>query len=177
MSSARGPESAQGPIPVLPERTRVVYGAPQGVAFAAYVALERGYFAEANVDLELETVDVPAIAPNLTTGQIDVGHSPSAPGLFNALARGLPLRAILDAAHLAPGGRSHMIVARQDQMRSSRLLWIKFAVTGKVNDVGMGRSIDEGLKRRFSTRQHIRAEQSSYGFCFLERSRQARQIR
>jgi ABC-type nitrate/sulfonate/bicarbonate transport system substrate-binding protein len=114
------------------------------------VALERGYFADANIDLELEALDVPAIAPSLTTGQIDVGHGPSAPGLFNALARGLPLRAILDASHLAPGGRSHMILARQDLYDSGQLRGVEQLRGRRValNTVASGLAIDLDLALR-----------------------------
>src|SRR3954454_196692 len=51
-AAAVGAAPADQGLPVLPERTRVSYGVPQGVAFAVYVGLERGYFNEANIDLE-----------------------------------------------------------------------------------------------------------------------------
>lgn len=112
--SARGAAAPVAQVPVLPERTRISYVGPAGVAFAVYVGLERGYFDEANIDVDVENVDVASITPNVATGQLDVGHGPSSPGLFNALSRGLPIRAILDGSHLVPNGRSHAIVARQD---------------------------------------------------------------
>jgi NitT/TauT family transport system substrate-binding protein len=120
-ASASGAAAPAPQVPVLPERTRVSYGGPAGVAFAVYVGLEQGYFAEANIDVDLENVDVASITPNVATGQLDVGHGPSSPGLFNALSRGLPIRAILDGSHLVPNGRSHAIVARQELYDSGQV--------------------------------------------------------
>jgi ABC-type nitrate/sulfonate/bicarbonate transport system substrate-binding protein len=153
-------------IPVLAERTRLVYGAPQGVAFAVYVGLERGYFAEANLDVDVENVDVAAIAPNLTTGQIDLGHGPSAPGLFNALARGLPIRAILDASHLAPNGRSHMILARQDLYDGGQVRGVD-ALRGRrvaLNTVASGNAIDLDRSLRLVGMTLDDVEQVQIGF-------------
>src|SRR5829696_2277799 len=92
---AEAPAAQQAPLPQL---TRLSYGVPPGVAFAVYVGLERGYFTELNLDIEIENLNnTAAIAPNLATGQLDLGHMASAPGFFNAVARGLPIKAILDA--------------------------------------------------------------------------------
>jgi NitT/TauT family transport system substrate-binding protein len=86
------------------------------------IALERGYFADLNLDLDVEEVTSSAqIAPSLTTGQIDVGHSAASPAVFNALLRGLPIKAILDISHYSPTGKSHLIVVRQDLYDSGEL--------------------------------------------------------
>jgi NitT/TauT family transport system substrate-binding protein len=93
----------------------------------------------------------PAIAPNLVTGQLDLGHNAASPGTFNAVARGLPIKAILDASHYAPGGRSHVIMARQDlydsgQLRSVEQLRGRRVAMGSVPG-GLGIDLDLALRR------------------------------
>lgn len=136
----------------LPQPTRIVYGVPPGLAFAVYVALERGYFQEVNLEVELENVNnTAAIAPNLVNGSLDVGHMAAAPGFFNAIARGLPIKAILDASHYAPGGRSHVVMARQElydngQLRSVEQLRGRRVALSSVPG-GLGIDLDRALQR------------------------------
>ncbi|HLI26027.1 MAG TPA: ABC transporter substrate-binding protein [Chloroflexota bacterium] len=143
-------EAAQ--LAPLPQRTRVVYGAPPGVAFAVYVGLERGYFEELNLAVELEPVhNTAAIAPNLVNGSLDLGHMAAAPGFFNAVARGLPIKAILDASHYAPGGRSHVVMARQELYDSGQLRGVEQLRGRRValSSVpgGLGIDLDRALQR------------------------------
>ncbi|HLH24260.1 MAG TPA: ABC transporter substrate-binding protein [Chloroflexota bacterium] len=123
VSAATGTPSAPAWITArLPEKTHVIYGGPSGALWAVGIALERGYFADVNLDLDIEEVTNSAqIAPSLTTGQIDVGHSAASPAVFNALLRRLPIKAILDISHYSPTGKSHLIVVRQDLYDSGEL--------------------------------------------------------
>lgn len=119
-------ESADGPRVTttirLPEPTRLVYGSPRGVAFAPYIALERGYFADVNIDLQLEAIrNTAEIGAYLTTGTIDIGHAAAGPGLFNTIGRGLPIKAILDVSHYPPGGKTHLALAPRDLYESGEL--------------------------------------------------------
>jgi NitT/TauT family transport system substrate-binding protein len=65
-----------------------------------YVGVEKGYFKAAGLDVRLEKFAsaVNAMAP-LSTGQIDVVAGGVSPGLFNAFARGWPVKIV------APFGR------------------------------------------------------------------------
>ena len=65
-----------------------------------YVGVEKGYFKAAGLDVRLEkfATAVNAMAP-LSTGQIDVVAGGVSPGLFNAFARGWPVKIV------APFGR------------------------------------------------------------------------
>jgi len=151
-AGAAGADSvAPGPLAPLPQRTKLVYGVPPGVAFAVYVGLERGYFDEMSLDIEIEHLtNSAAITPNLVTGQLDLGHNSAAPGTFNAVARGLPIRAILDTSHYAPGGRSHVIMARQDLFESGQLQGVEQLRGRRValGSVPGGLSIDLDLALR-----------------------------
>jgi NitT/TauT family transport system substrate-binding protein len=62
---------------------------------ATYVAVEKGYFAEQGLDVEL--VDIATgqgSVPALAAGQIDVGVGAVGSGLFNAIARGIDVKLV-----------------------------------------------------------------------------------
>jgi sulfonate transport system substrate-binding protein len=62
---------------------------------AMYVALERGYFAEQNLAVELvEIATGQGSVPALAAGQIDVGVGAVGSGLFNAIARGIDVKLV-----------------------------------------------------------------------------------
>jgi NitT/TauT family transport system substrate-binding protein len=64
-----------------------------------YIALERGYFKEANVDVEL--VNFPGGAqmiPSIAASQVEIANTDAGAGLLNAIARDLPARFVADGA-------------------------------------------------------------------------------
>ena len=67
-----------------------------------FVALERGYFAEQGIDLEMVVFDSGAqmVAPG-AAGQLDAITGILGPGLFNALARGVELKALVPFSYSA----------------------------------------------------------------------------
>jgi ABC-type nitrate/sulfonate/bicarbonate transport system substrate-binding protein len=92
-----------------------------GTLAGLYVGKEKGYFAEEGLDVE--TVRFPSLEPQIAplgTNEIDVGQGGFVPGLFNAIARGIPLRMVATSAVHAPG-RSQLIVARRDLLDSGQL--------------------------------------------------------
>ncbi len=62
-----------------------------------FVAIEKGYFRDEGIQLELENFQTAAamIAP-LGTGQLDIATGAIAAGIFNAAARDVPLRIVAD---------------------------------------------------------------------------------
>ena len=84
------PENAAPPVPAPLTDIRQATLGIMGEA-AAFVALERGYFAAEG--LAIEVVNARAadqILLGLTSGQIMVFPAPLSPAIFNALARGFP---------------------------------------------------------------------------------------
>src|SRR5205823_4363441 len=62
---------------------------------AMYIANDRGYFAEQGIDLEMLSFDSGALLPPaLSAGQLEAGHGTPGPGLFNALARDISIKAV-----------------------------------------------------------------------------------
>src|ERR1700676_4681566 len=69
-----------------------------------YIAQDRGYFKDENLDVKLLVLDSGAkvIAP-LGTGELDVGSGALSVGFWNALTRGVKFRIVADRGHAEPG--------------------------------------------------------------------------
>jgi NitT/TauT family transport system substrate-binding protein len=70
-----------------------------------FTALEKGYFKEQGLELDLQrmTSGADAIAL-LATDKLDVGSGGATPGLFNALRRGLPIQIVAEKSSVRPLG-------------------------------------------------------------------------
>ena len=80
---------------------------------AAFVALERGYFAAEG--LAIEVVNARAadqILLGLTSGQIMVFPAPLSPAIFNALARGVPLKLVAPLGTNNAGASANFLMVR-----------------------------------------------------------------
>ncbi len=108
-SSAGAPAAPTVP----PPRAAVRIGVPAGLAFPLSLAIERGYFLEEGIDLErIDLASAADAMPPLSTGELDVGSGSLSAAFFNALARGIRLYLVLDAAHLEPGAGNLPLVVR-----------------------------------------------------------------
>src|SRR5262245_16777945 len=88
------PTAAPQPVPV---KVGVLRSAVDG---PIYIAYERGYFKEQGIGLELaDFADTNEMVPLLAQGQLQVGGSSVAASLFNAIARGIPLKLVADKSH------------------------------------------------------------------------------
>jgi NitT/TauT family transport system substrate-binding protein len=150
-STAPAPAPA-AEMPRLPERTRVVFATTPGSASPLYVGLERGYFDEANVEVDIQDLSGASnITALLATGEVDVGGTAPSPAIYNALGRGLPIRVILDQNHYPPNGKSHVLLVRQDlydagQLRSMEQLRGRRVALQTVQGA-LGIDLDRSLRR------------------------------
>lgn len=81
---------------------------------AMFVAIEKGYFEEQGIEVELRRFDSGArmVAP-LGSGQLDVGSGGISAGLFNAIADGVGLRIVADKARVVPPGFVSLLVRKE----------------------------------------------------------------
>ncbi|HZR98641.1 MAG TPA: ABC transporter substrate-binding protein [Chloroflexota bacterium] len=115
---AAGPADSAAPsggsgraAPAEPAHVRMMVTG-QGNESSLYVALERGYFRDEGLDLELVPFDAgPKAIPALGTGDLDLGIGSVGPGLYNAVERGIALRVVAPVARLTPesGGVAFMV--------------------------------------------------------------------
>ncbi|HEX7055528.1 MAG TPA: ABC transporter substrate-binding protein [Burkholderiales bacterium] len=114
---ATGAAFAQPAVPRLDEPATVKLGWTLGSITLAgvYVAMEKGYFRDANINVELVTVDnINALIAPIATGQIDIATGGPSAGFFNALARGVKLRIVADQNTARPGMSSIALMVRKD---------------------------------------------------------------
>src|SRR5215212_7986761 len=97
-----------------PDAAVVRVGTLFGIGYPWYVGTERGYFQEQGIDLQTELFRSGAeMVALLANRQLDAAQAATNPGLFNALARGIPVRAAFDISHYGEGQQSHAVLARQ----------------------------------------------------------------
>lgn len=113
-----------GRIPKLEQPTTVKVGWTFGSITLAgiYVAMEKGYFRDANINVELVTVDnINALIAPIATGQIDMATGGPSAGFFNALGRGVKLRIVADQNTARPGMSSIALMVRKDLIDSGQV--------------------------------------------------------
>jgi NitT/TauT family transport system substrate-binding protein len=120
-----------------------------------FIAMDRGYFAEEGIEIELTRVDGAAQAmPHVATGALDLAGVTPSSAFFNAVNRGLPLRIVADKGRLTRERSSAMMALRPDVADSGRVrdwadlrglaLGINVPNTGTVTDIQLDRMLERG---------------------------------
>lgn len=117
--------SASGTSGVAADRTapqQVRYGVQNSASYAAaYIGLDQGYFREEGIDLDLVPFsDASQMIPALATDQVEAAGIGVNPALWNAVARGVPLKLVLDLATFRPGHGTTALVVRKAVYESGR---------------------------------------------------------
>ncbi|MDP2935045.1 MAG: ABC transporter substrate-binding protein [Dehalococcoidia bacterium] len=108
------------PAPPTPTPTpapaKVRFASPGFVSDAgAFIAMEKGYFKEQAIEMELVTIKTAADAPPLLArGDIEVAGGSSSAGLYNAIARGIDLKIVADKGSSPKGFGFQGLVVRKD---------------------------------------------------------------
>jgi NitT/TauT family transport system substrate-binding protein len=80
-----------------------------------FIANDKGYFRDQGIELEISRFDSAArMVAFLGTGQLDLGGGAPGAGLFNAIARDIPVKIVADKGHIAPGHGFEAIIVRKD---------------------------------------------------------------
>lgn len=87
-----------------------------------YTAVEKGFFKEQGINLDLIPFDTAAkMTAPLTTGELDVGGGPVSASFFNAIERGLPLKIVADWNSAAKPPSTLTFVVRKDLVDSGKV--------------------------------------------------------
>jgi len=80
-----------------------------------YLALERGYFKQAGIDIQtVELGNLTETVAMLSSGQVDLAFTILSPALMNAVARGAEVRVVLGRDRITPGcGDGAVLYARK----------------------------------------------------------------
>lgn len=85
------------------------------------IASERGYFQEQGLNVEFIPFDnTGRMTPSLATGELDIGAGGVSAGLFNAIARGVPIRIVGPQARHDPGASGVFFMVRKDLIESGQ---------------------------------------------------------
>ena len=119
-TGAGGPAAQVAPLsPPVAVRVGMV---PVVSGAGVYLALERGYFQAEGLDVGTENFDAGAqMIPLLGTGQLDVGSGATSAGIFNAVARGVPLRLVAAQSVITPGHGIIGVMIRRDLFDSAAI--------------------------------------------------------
>jgi len=80
-----------------------------------YIALHEGYFTEHGIDLEIVKFKSSSDAlPALAQGQLEIVTGSVSATFYNAIARGLQVKAVADKTHKTPDDRSSAIMVRSE---------------------------------------------------------------
>ncbi|MBI3079146.1 MAG: ABC transporter substrate-binding protein [Deltaproteobacteria bacterium] len=114
-----------------------------------FIAVEKGYFREAGIDLELPPFASAArMIPALSTGELEVAGGSISAGLYNAVADGMDFKIVADKGQTRPGyGYGPILVVRKDLVDSGQVKGPKDLVGRKVSQFAKGVSQDWFLAR------------------------------
>jgi NitT/TauT family transport system substrate-binding protein len=143
---AAQPAAPPGPL------TTVTVGQVAAVLYPFYIGIDRGYFKEQGIEIQYDTFRGGAeMVPLIAQGQLDVSQQAVVPATFNAVLRGVSMKAILDASRGSPGQHSHAVLVRKDLVDSGAVRTLSDLVGHKVASSslpgGLGIDVDRGLKR------------------------------
>jgi NitT/TauT family transport system substrate-binding protein len=82
---------------------------------AAYIAADYGYFQQEGIDLEFVSfASASEMMPALATGQVDISSIAGNPAAWNAIARGVKFKVVLDKGSFYGGyGDQHVVIRRE----------------------------------------------------------------
>jgi NitT/TauT family transport system substrate-binding protein len=104
-----------------------------------YYALDKGYFADVGINLQLEPMGSLAkqIAP-LSTGELDAGCGAISAGLYNAVNRAIPMKVVADKGRNAPGYGYNSIIVRKDLVDSGAVKTLADLKGRTIATIGVG---------------------------------------
>jgi NitT/TauT family transport system substrate-binding protein len=79
-----------------------------------YIAQEKGYLREQGIQLEFVRGNPADMLPLVVSGQVEIGAGAISAGLFNAFARGIPVKMVADAGDNLANASAGGVVFRKD---------------------------------------------------------------
>lgn len=153
-TAAPAPTAAPTAPPVTPRATTKVRITDIQITSAAgsYVADARGYFREEGIEAEFLTMAGADQVPAVVSGTADVAGTAITAALFNALARGLPIKLVADHGANLPGASAGGWAVRKDLVDSGRYNgpadvrgWkVASGTPGSAADIALDRFLRQG---------------------------------
>lgn len=146
-----GPEWAQSLTP-LPKETVVKVGMKQVISDAGIlIGMAKGYYKDLGIKIEpIQFNSGQEMINQLAAGQLDVGATVTASGLFNAMSRDIPVKIVADKGINVPGKGYYRLVIRKDladtikdysDLRGKR---IAIVGTASLDEIALVRVLEKG---------------------------------
>ncbi|HZS00463.1 MAG TPA: ABC transporter substrate-binding protein [Chloroflexota bacterium] len=147
-AASAGSATAAAPAPLSPPEP-VKVGTSVGVTAAPlFIGLERGYFRELGLDVEPIPFNSAAeMFQPIAASQLDVASVDTGAGIFNALARGLPLRFVADSGHAEAGRSTTMWMVRQDLYDNGTIRDLADLRGKRISPIAQGSTVDSQVQR------------------------------
>jgi ABC-type nitrate/sulfonate/bicarbonate transport system substrate-binding protein len=147
----KGPAWAGGLTP-LPQETVVKVGMKQVVSDSGVLlGMAKGYYKDLGIKIEpVQFNSGQEMINQLAAGQLDVGATVTAAGLFNAMAREIPMKIVADKGINVPGKGYYRLVVRKelaDKLKDFKdLRGLKIAVVGtaSLDEISLVRVLEAG---------------------------------
>lgn len=150
-------DAAVRAMPVAPPVKVRVDTQGLGAEVPMFLAIEQGYFRELGLDVEL--IPLPGSSENLAllnSGQLEVASLAVTPGMFNAAARGVAIRAVADRGSSLPGRTTSGLSVRADILARKpwagygdlRGLKVAIAQFGSTNEYNLEQMLNRGSVER-----------------------------
>lgn len=109
------------------EKKIIVGSSPVMSSAGIYLAIEKGYFQEEKLNVEVTNFNNSGAAMTLllSKGEMDVGAGNLTSGLFNAIVEGEKVKLVADKGHVEKGKEYIALVVRKDHIESGRFKTIK----------------------------------------------------
>jgi ABC-type nitrate/sulfonate/bicarbonate transport system substrate-binding protein len=148
-ASGAAPAASAAMPPALSPPQTITYGTSANVNSAGvYVGIERGYFRELGLDVDIVPFSGAAeMFQPLAASQLDMGSADTGAGIFNALARGLPLRFVADSNHYEAGHSPTTWVIRKDLVDSGAFRDLPDFRGKRLSGSARGSSVDSYAHR------------------------------
>ncbi len=114
--TAGPPAAAMAPTPTRPAELTTLKVTDLQITSSAgnYIGTAKGYFREEGIQLEFVRAPSTDLMPLLVAGQVDIGAGAIVAGLFNAFARGIPVKIVADHGSSLPNASAGGVVFRKD---------------------------------------------------------------
>ncbi|MDR3590266.1 MAG: ABC transporter substrate-binding protein [Negativicutes bacterium] len=164
-AARQGPAWAPGLAP-LPQETVVKVGMKQVISDAGIlIGMAKGYYRDLGITIEpVQFNSGQEMINQLAAGQLDVGATVTASGLFNAMGRDIPVKIVADKGINVPGRGYYRLVIRKDlagvvkdfaDLKGRRLAIVG---TASLDEISLDRILEKaGLSTLTTDVQVIRA--------------------
>jgi NitT/TauT family transport system substrate-binding protein len=141
-----------GGLTPLPQETVVKVGMKQVVSDSGVlIGMAKGYYKDLGIIIEpVQFNSGQEMINQLAAGQLDVGATVTAAGLFNAMSRDIPMKIVADKGVNVPGKGYYRLVVRKDladklkDFKELRGLKIAIVGTASLDEISLARVLDAG---------------------------------